>query len=306
MRVARWLLAGALALTLGVVGVPDSGAPPATTRTPTAPTASTSLYEGTSAERFAEGAAGIAPPAAEVVPDGYIAGYTLATRDITAKEVAEALDDARAALIATRLDRRMLLDHDPQPFIETLARLYWYAWFDPYMPELREYDAYEVTEFAYLATKLAPGVLLAAEPRVAGRITFSAGTSKRGGAPRNAPWRVLRIVTRFVWVYALEVPGNGVRIVVIRNEVSWHVPTDARLDCCQSNVGLHHAVAEVRAWGADCDLYLRRGLIRPDSSSDFSDDVFDVDRPIESLGGCQPERDCSLPVVASSCAVLGE
>jgi hypothetical protein len=303
MRVGRRLLAGGAALAFVAVGA--SGSVRTAALAPIE-AATRSPYDGTPAEHFAEGADGIVVPPPEVVPDGYIADYTLATRDITAKEVAEALDDVRAALIATRLDRRMLVDHDPEPFIRTLARLYWYAWFDPYLPELREYDSYELPEFAYVATKLTPGVRLAAEPRVAGWITYSAGTTYRG-APRSGtdPWRILRIVTRFVWVYALEVPGDGVGIVVIRNDVTWHVPTDARLDCCQSNVGLHRAAADARAWGVDCERYSKEGMIWPDGGSDLAE-VFDVDQPIESLAGCEPERDCSLPVVASSCAVLGE
>lgn len=93
---------------------------------------------------------------------------------------------------------------------------------------------------------------------------------------------------------------------MIRNDVTWQVPTDWRLDCCRSNAGLHRAVADVRAWGAACELYAEHGLVSPDGGSDLPDEVFDVDEPIKSTGGCQPERDCSLPVVASSCAVRGE
>lgn len=67
--------------------------------------------------------------------------------------------------------------------------------------------------------------------------------------------------------------------------------------------------SQTEAWqvsGVDCGLYSKQGLIRPDRGSDLAEEAFDVDRPIESLGGCQPERVCSLPVVASSCAVLEE
>lgn len=305
MWAARWLLAGWLAL-LANVGASDVREAPAVTASPATTAATRSPYEGTPADRFAVGGAGIVLPRAAVVPEGYIVDYTLATRDIAAEEVADALEDVRAALIATRLDPRMLVDHNPQPFIQILARLYWDAWFDPYLPELVGYNGYQLIDFAYLATKLAPGVRLAAEPRVAGQITYGAGTSSRGGAPEADPWRVIRIVTKFVWVYALAVSGDGVSIVVIRNEVVWQVPTDWRLDCCQSNLGLHHAVAEVRAWGVDCELYEKQGLIQPEGDDGFAGEVFDINEPIGSLGGCQPERDCSLPVVASSCTVLEE
>jgi hypothetical protein len=302
MRRVRLFVSGGVVLLLGAVG--SSGSTQTAGLVPVETT--DSPYEGTVAENFAEGADGIVLPPVEVVPDGYIADYSLATRDITTKEVAEALDDVRTALIAARLDRRMLVDHDPQPFIQTLARLYWHAWFDPFLPELRESDDYDQPEFAYLATKLAPGVRQAAEPRVAGRIAYGAGTSHRGGAPEADPWRVLRIATRFVWVYALEVPGESASIVVIRNDVVWQVPTDWRLDCCQTNVGLHHAVAEVRAWGVDCEIYEKQGLVQPDSTHELAVEAFDVDQPLDPLSGCQPERDCSLPVVAPSCAVVGE
>lgn len=190
-----------LAATAGSAAVRTAGAAPVEVADPP--------YARTPAAEFREGARGIVLPLAEAVADGYLVDSRLATRDITAEEVGDALADVRSALIATRLDPRMLIDHDPQPFIRTLGRLYWYAWFDPYLPELREYDPYERTEFAYLATKLAAGVRLAAPPRVAGRITYGAGSTYRG-APRNEPnpYRVLRIVTRFVWVYALRGPGD--------------------------------------------------------------------------------------------------
>ncbi|HEY8474516.1 MAG TPA: hypothetical protein VIL37_18020 [Natronosporangium sp.] len=305
MRCGRLLVAGGTVLLLAATGgsapVRIAGAVPGASGA----AAAESVYAGTPAAEFGEGAAGIVLPPAGPVVHGYLADHRMATRDITTAEVGAALADVQAALIATRLDHRMLIDHDPQPFIRTLAPLYWDAWFDPYLPELHEYDPYQQTDFGYLATRLAPGVRPAEPARVAGRITYGAGTTSRG-APSDEPFRVLLIVTRFVWVYALREPDRPAAMVVIRNDVTWQVPTDVRLACCRSNVGLHHSAADVWAWGVDCQLYQRRGLVRPSGDGLLPDGAFDLDQPPGSLGGCQPARDCSLPVVAPSCAVLGE
>jgi hypothetical protein len=255
-----------------------------------------SPFAGTPAEDFAEGAAGIVLPAAQPVPDGHLVDYRSATRDITAEEVAGALEQVRRALIAARLDASMLVDHDPEPLIMTLAPSFWRTWTDrTTMWGRRAREGYESPQLANRATKLAPDATLTAVPRVAGRITYRAATTFDGApATQTRPFRMLEVVTRFVWVYALAVV-HGVEgavregIVVVRDEIVWHVPADYRLLCCEPNLGVHWREAEARAWGADCDEYAE-GLIRParGPAAEIADVVFDPDQPLEPTAGCRP------------------
>lgn len=290
MRTGRLLLASGTGLVLATLGA--SGSIWGAGALVPGGSATRSPYDGTPAENFVVGAAGIVPPPAEPVPDGYLTDDAPTTRDIAAVEVAEALADVRAALVATRLDHRMLVDHEPDSFLRNLARSYWDTWFDPYVPFVG-LDFEEQPDAAEVATRLAPGARLAAEPRVAGRMTYGPATTDRGvPATETRPWWTLEIVTRFVWVYAFGVTEDesATGIVVVRSEVVWYVPTDYRLDCCQPNRGLHYAEAEARAWGADCELYEELGLIRPDPSgytTAVTEAVFDVDQPPEPATGCR-------------------
>jgi hypothetical protein len=72
--------------------------------------------------------------------------------------------DLREALIVARLDERMLVGHDPDPFIRSLSRGVWDTWYDPYFQGGPWNDLGESPDFANVATKLAPGARLAAEP----------------------------------------------------------------------------------------------------------------------------------------------
>lgn len=257
------LVLGAGSLTgLRVLGVwaPDAGpaAGPPATPDPTA-TAAESPFAGTPAADFAEGAAGIVLPAAEPVGD------------FTAEEVADALAQVRRALIATRLDPTMLVDHDPDQFIELMAQ--------GQQAALRE--AFDSASFATFASQLAHSVHLTAAPRVMGRIAYQAATAERDV-------RVLDVVTRFVWTYAFEAtdgePSQGV--VVVRDELVWQMPH--REDVLDPGRGLSLSDGASRAWGVDCNAY-ERGLLSPADPTGqdrYPGAAFDPELPLGSAGGC--------------------
>lgn len=281
VRVGRWLMAALSTALMLAIGAPEDVVVPATG--PAArPDARRALspFAGTPAEAFPSGAAGIVLPPARAVPGGYLLFHEDRTRAITVGEVTDVLMDLREALIGARLDKRMLVGHDPDPFIRNLSRGAWDTWYDPYFLGGPWNTLWESPDFANVATKLAPGARLAAEPRVAGRITYRAATMP--DPLRQQPYAVLKIVTEFVWVYAFADPPG---IVVIRDQVTWREPTDQRLDWAYSNQGLHLSDRKAYAWGADCGAYAD-GLVRPGTGAPILDAEFDLDR--EPVGGCRP------------------
>jgi hypothetical protein len=272
-RRSRWVtaaLAGAVAVVVVAVGLfgtrifglwgPESDPTVEATGTPT-PTGPPSPFAGTPAEDFAEGAAGIVLPEAEAVGD------------FTADQVAEALEQVREALIAARLDRTMLVDHDPDPFLSLLA--------PDQQATVRE--AFDSANFGTFATWVAEATgLVPAGPRVAGQISYT--TAVDGGLP------VLEVETRFVWVYALEAAdrGLGAGPVVVRDELVWWVRLDERWS--ESSRGLWLPAAVSRALGVDCDAY-EESLLRPGnepvtSTSEPADPIFDPEQSLESVDTC--------------------
>lgn len=264
-------LAGGLVLVLGLVslvglrvlGVWTAGSPgPAAEATagPGTP-APPSPFAGTPAAGFAEGAAGIVLPPAEPVGD------------FTADDVAEALTQVRQALVAARLDRTMLVDHDPASFVGRLATA----------QQRAMQEAFDSATFATFATQVADdAVLMPVPPRVAGEISYRATT-----AERDLP--VLEVVTDFVWVYAFQPPDAaraGATIVVVRDALTWQMlQAEAFLEPSQ---GLWLSDGDSGAWGVDCDAY-REGLIRPGDYADPVQDTaaaFDRERALPSGAGC--------------------
>jgi hypothetical protein len=248
---------------LGVWG-PDSepSAEPTPTPSPTA-SAAPSPFDGTPAENFAEGADGIVLPEAEAIGD------------FTADQVAEALEQVRDALIAARLDRSMLVDHDLETFISLLIA--------DQQPGLR--DAVDSAEFGAFPTQIAVDASPAsAPPRVQGSFSYEATDA---GPDRP----ILEVVTRFAWVYAFEATdsgsGSGYRLVVVREELVWQVRDEPWIESSQ---GLSLYTVAVQAWGVDCDAY-DDGLLNPADGpaselDESSDVIFDPEGPLDSADTC--------------------
>jgi hypothetical protein len=179
----------ALACTgYGVFAWRTSRAPPP----PPAPSATQDPYAGTPAQSYAAGTAGI------TMPDATALG------PFSAVDVTDALILVRAALVAGRLDPRMVVQRDPADFLALLAEA----------ERTRVREQFAAGTFAAYATQVAPGYrLAAAEPRVAGRMTYRLATGIMASA--------VEVVTNFVWVYAFAAPG--LPIVVVHDEVTWRV-----------------------------------------------------------------------------------
>jgi hypothetical protein len=260
------ILAGALVLILLAVGLvtrmlgvwgeteaePEAGPSPSPTEA--------SPFAGTPAEAFAEGEAGIVLPEAEPVGD------------FSADDVEAALEQVRDALVAARLDRSMLVNHDPEAFLSLLA------------PDHRigRETEFESDEFAAYATQVAEGAMLApVPPRVQGEISYDVATVELDQS-------LIEVVTRFTWAYAFEtVDGSPGQIVVVRDELRWQMRDDQWLESSQ---GLWLFEGASRSWGTDCDAY-EDGLVRPDDQQvetlrDQAEAIFDPSEPLDSVEGC--------------------
>jgi hypothetical protein len=219
-------------------------------------------FAGTPAADFAEGADGIQLPDAQVVGD------------FSAGEVEEMLGQVRDALIATRLAETMLLDHDPEPFIATMS------------PDNQEGLRKEFSEgtFGYFASQLADGAALAVPaPRVRGTVSFEATTDTSG-------FRVIEVVTSFVWAYAFVVPNDDPEldgIVVVHDELVWQVAHPA--DVADSSLGLWLWEGEAYASGIDCDAF-DESLLAPQTEPQFGFGEGTDDREIYD-----PESSVDLP-----------
>jgi hypothetical protein len=200
-----------------------------------AETGSGGPFAGSPAADFAEGANGIRLPAVEPVGD------------FSAEQVAETLAAVKEALIATRLDPTMLVDHDPEPFLALMS--------PDNQPILRE--DFDTASFRYFASQFAEGAQLAVPtPRVDGAIAYEA-TLDEGG------FRVIEVVTSFVWVYAFVVPEDQPELdglVVVRDELVWQVAHED--DVADSSLGLWLWDGTASAWGIDCAAF-EAGLLSP-------------------------------------------
>lgn len=137
-------------------------------------------FTGTPADGWADGEAGVVAPPAEAV-----GGFT-------ADEVAQAYERVRQAVIASRLDRRVVEGHDVEPFLGLLA------------PDLRDhvrplFDGRHDVEATMVVTRMAKGwPLLPAAPKVNGSMRAEAG--KPGE---------LVVRTNYVVAYAFAAPEPG-------------------------------------------------------------------------------------------------
>ncbi|WP_432988415.1 hypothetical protein [Dactylosporangium sp. CA-233914] len=182
-------------------------------------------FDGTPAEDYARGVAGIGLPAAAAV-EGFTAG-----------QVDDALRQVRAALVAARLDPRMLTGHDPAALVALLApqqRESVSGWFgDP-----RQHG---------FATFVDPAARLDAdeEPRVRGTVTYNADTAD--GRP------TLHVLTNFVWVYAFAGDGLAAPYAAVHDQLRWDFP---------AGQGMWLGTGRWYVTHMDCDA-LRHGLLSP-------------------------------------------
>lgn len=194
-------------------------------------------FDSTPAAHWRDGAAGIVPPPPEAV-NGF-----------SASEVAAATSLVREVLIASRLDQRMLVRHDPTSYLELLA------------PDARRqleplFGGGREPEVQSLVSLVATGnTLLPVEAKVDGEMRVAAGDAGE-----------LVVHTNYVFVYAFQ-PAGPTRlvdamnvIVVVRADVDYVLRTGDRWT--PGSRGLWYDDATGYGYSIGCDAY-RKGFLAP-------------------------------------------
>jgi hypothetical protein len=225
----RSLLPSGSAATAGAA-YPTQSVPGGISVVTSASAAPTDPFAGTAAATYPRGAAGITLPAAKAV------------RGFTRTRVGAALGQVRKALVAGRLERGMLVGHDPAAFLALLA------------PNDRDDVAkwFRSPDFTTVATWIDPAVKLdpAEQPRVSGRVTY---TSRVVDGIQT-----LQVTTNFVWVYAFEGPEHP--LAIAHDEIRWEFPSTRRLRSGDKGMWIAHTGAYM-AW-VDCAASAK-GLLAP-------------------------------------------
>jgi hypothetical protein len=228
---------------------------PAATTTATA--AASGPFAHTPAATWPEGEAGITLPAATDV-EGF-----------TAAEVQSALDQVRTIMVSTRLDRRMLVNHDVTGFLDLVA------------PAVRSGLETLINTVSMnrlmVVTLVQDGARLSSlPPRVSGRTSFAPATDQ-GRA-------VLQVVTNYVWAYAFD----GDAVVVVHDELRWNfLPTAEVRDTTR---GPWPGGIAGYLVGMDCAA-AEHGFLAPPSSPGVRTSVAPTERP-----GSLYEPDHSLAI----------
>ncbi|MCT2586840.1 hypothetical protein [Actinophytocola gossypii] len=193
-------------------------------------------FASTPAAGWADGADGIVLPTAKPVGD------------FTASEVAAATALVREVLVASRLDRALLVRHDPSRFLSLLA------------PDARGqleplFGGQEPQVQSLVSLVAADTALAAVEPKVRGEMTVAEGEAGE-----------LVVSTNYVFVYAFE-PAEPLRlvdamnvIVVVRADVDYVLRDGDRW--APGSQGLWYDDATGSAYSIGCDAY-RRGFLAP-------------------------------------------
>jgi hypothetical protein len=203
-----------------------------------------------------------------------------AVTGFTTSQVKTALTQVRKALIAARLDPKMLVNRDPKGLYALIA--------PAERSELQKDFSSNV--FATYASWIAPGHrLAAAAPRVSGKTTFKAAKDDQAN-------REIEIVTNYVWVYAFAQPAvfPGDNLVVVHDTVTWDVFNSKEV--VAEDKGLW--ISESQSYGSNVDCAaFGSGLIapgRPDQAgkpagagpSDGPDSMFDPNRSLNIGNTC--------------------
>jgi hypothetical protein len=285
-RHARWLAAGMVAVALGAATVVlyqtgtfdrlfgDEPVPKAKTGAqPAAPHKGPMFdparpFDSTPAADWADGADGIATPPARAV-NGF-----------SPEQVKTATEQVRDLLVASRLDRRMLIDHDPAGFLAKLA------------PDARRqlsplFGAGREPEVQSLVSMVAKGnALLPAEPKVDGEMSVAAGDAGE-----------LLVHTNYVFVYPFQ-PEGPTRLVdamnmlvVVRADVDYVLRDGDRWT--SGSQGLWYGDATGYAYSIGCAAY-RNGYLAPAASERSVTanpnrepaTYFDPSSPLPKTSGC--------------------
>ena len=280
-RRGRWLAGGLVVLAVGAVATllirsslfaPVAGDAVADGTQPVQSVAQLDLaqpFEATPAADWADGAAGIVAPKAEAV-----GGFS-------AEQVAEATALVRDALVASRIDTRMLAQHDPAGYLGLLA------------PDAKRqleplFGGGREPEVQSLVSMVADGTeLLPVAPKVSGSMSVRTGDADE-----------LVVHTNYVFAYAFRPEGPTKLvdamnvIVVVRADVDYVLRDGDRWT--PSSRGLWFGDASGFGYSIGCDAY-RKGFLAPvaaePSVTTPSDDrepnaFFDPTAALPAAGGC--------------------
>jgi hypothetical protein len=282
-RRGRWLAGGLVVLAVGAVVTllirsslfaPVAGDPVADGAQPVRSAAQLDLsqpFAATPAAEWADGAEGITAPEAKAV-----GGFS-------AEQVAETTSLVRDALVASRVDTRMLAQHDPAGYLGLLA------------PDAKRqleplFGGGHEPEVQSLVSMVADGTeLLPVAPKVSGTMSVQAGDPGE-----------LVVHTNYVFAYAFRPAGPTKLvdamnvIVVVRADVDYVLRDGDRWT--PSSRGLWFGDASGFGYSIGCDAY-RKGFLAPVAAEPSvtapSDDrqpnmFFDPTAPLPAAGGCRP------------------
>jgi hypothetical protein len=230
----------------------------------------TQPFAATPAASWPGGAAGLVLPEPKAV-----GGFT-------AQQVVDATRQVRDALEASRLDPRMLVNHDPAGYLGLLA------------PDARGqleplFGTGREPQVQSLVSLVAPGsTLLPVAPRVSGTMTVEAGKTGE-----------LVVHTNYVFAYAFQPPGTlrlvdaMDTIVVVRADVDYILRVGTKWK--DSSRGLWFDAAYGFGYSIGCEAY-RMGFLAPVTAernvTNQRDEVeprtyFDPTAPLPPAGGCR-------------------
>jgi hypothetical protein len=283
-RRGRWFAGGLVVLAVGAVATllvrssvlapapveQDRDGPAAvSTGTKTPMLDLTEPFASTPAAHWADGAAGIVPPPTKDVP-----GFS-------ASQVAEATRIVREALVASRLDPKLLVDHDPATYLEMFApdarrQL------TPLFSDGREPEVQSLVSLVAAGSRLLP-----VEAKVSGSMTVRPGDAGE-----------LVVHTNYVFAYAFE-PTEPTRlvdamnaIVVVRADVDYVLRSGERWT--PGSRGLWYGDTSGFGYSIGCDAY-RKGFLAPAAAersvttpaSREGTQFFDPAAPLQPAGGCR-------------------
>jgi hypothetical protein len=220
-------------------GTPTTGPTASgTTGTPTGGPAPTDPFAGTPAAGYAKGADGI------VLPDNppAVAGFTT-------DEVTGDLATVKQALVAARLDPRMLVQHDTSTLLGLLA--------SSARPSVT--DSFAKNQQFSFATWLGDTTALTGDPvRVKGNFTVTPITRQSSS---GTDIHEMDVTTNFIWVYpvAANRQGTGANLIVVHDLVVWTFAADAEV--AENSQGLFFRESHAFGSNLDCTRLQQGGLV---------------------------------------------
>ncbi|WP_146175015.1 hypothetical protein [Umezawaea tangerina] len=228
-------------------------------------------FRNTPAETWADGEAGLTPP--EAAPVG----------PFSAQQVADAYRRARAAVVAARLDRRVLEGHDVEPLLSLFA-------VDDQEGLRPLFAGGRDDEAGLIATRVASGwALLPVAPKVDGAMTAEA----------KGPGELV-VHTDYVFAYAFATPDveklRGPMDIVAVTRIRYDYVMRSGPDFRPESQGMWSGPATGHSYSIGCTAS-REGFLAPSIAEPRTqrgstqeegrpEDYFDPDKPMPTINTC--------------------